>query len=117
MQTAQKIAVIIGGSSDDNIQRVIDCCEALFSDTTLSVRYFLMFDDNQETSIKHDRIRLIRYMSLAPNSFVEMVIRSLYKARLPYFLRTGYEIEVCEELEEVENVAYRKIIIRSYIKK
>lgn len=114
VQTAQKIAVIIGQSSDNNIQRVIDFCENLFSDTTLSVRYFLMWDDSQETSIKHDRIRLIRYMSLAPNDFVEKVNRSLYKARLPLFLRTGYNVEICEELVEIQSVKYRKIILRSF---
>jgi len=53
-------------------------------------------------------------MNMSPNDFVDRLNRSLYKARLPVFLRKGFNAEICEELLEIDNIKYRKIILRSY---
>ncbi len=117
-QTSQKIAIIMGDTLDDRtIQENIDKYEALFADPTLSVRYFLFMRDWSTSYVEHDRVRTIPYMAFSPHDLIERMSRSLYKARLPYFLRTGYSVEICDELENIEGVNYRKIIIRSYVQR
>ena len=53
-------------------------------------------------------------MAIAPDAVPEMIKRSLYKARLPRFLRTGYEVEIYDEIREYRGEKYRKIIIQSF---
>lgn len=86
-QTSQKIAVIMSMTHDETIQRNIDFYEALFSDPTLSVRYFLFMNDGAHTHVEHDRLRVVPFMSLSPHDCIEKISRSLYKARLPMKLR------------------------------
>ncbi len=116
-KTSQKIAIIIGTSNERVIQENIEKYEAMFADPTLSVRYFLFMKDGSVTHVEHDRLRAVPYMAISPHDCIERISRSLYKARLPYFLRTGYNVEICDELENIGGVNYRKIIIRSYIQR
>lgn len=110
-----KIGVIIWPASLSERQRVIDICEQqLADDGTLSVRYFILADQSDAEIPEHHRARLVLFKNMSPNDFVDRLNRSLYKARLPVFLRKGFNAEICEELLEIDDIKYRKIILRSY---
>lgn len=116
-----KIGVIIWLCSMAKRQAVIDMCEQqLADDVTLSVRYFMLADEGDTDIPEHHRVRIISLMNMAPNDFVDRLNTCLYKARLPWFLRKSYNVEICDELLELEDVLsrkdirYRKIIIRSF---
>lgn len=110
-----KIGVIIWPTGLLERQAIIDICEQqLADDVTLSVRYFMLADENDTEIPEHHRARIVSFMNMAPNDFVNRLNRSLYKARLPWFLRKSYNVEICEELLELEGVRYRKIILRSF---
>ncbi len=110
-----KIGIIIWPANLSERQAVIDICEQqLADDVTLSVRYFILADENDTEIPEHHRVRLISFMNMAPNDFVDRLNRSLYKARLPWSLRKSYNVEIREELLELENIRYRKIILRTF---
>ena len=63
---------------------MIDLCEQqLVDDVTLSVRYFMLADEEDSDIPEHHRVRIISLMNMAPNDFVDRLNRFLYKARLP----------------------------------
>ena len=110
-----KIGVIIWPTWLSERQAVINICEQqLADDVALSVRYFILADEGDTKIPDHHRVRLISFMNMAPNDFVDRLNRSLYKARLPWFLRKSYNVEICEGLLELESVRYRKIILRTF---
>lgn len=113
-QTSQKIAIIIGTSDDRVIQENIERYETIFADPTLSVRYFLFMSDGAVTHVEHDRLRAIPYMAFSPHDCIERISRSLYKARLPVKLRKWFDVEITEEVAEIEQIRYRKVIFRTY---
>lgn len=110
-----KIGVIIWPTHLSERQAIIDICEQqLADDVALSVRYFILADEGDTEIPDHHRVRFIPFMNMAPNDFVDRLNRSLYKARLPWFLRKSYNVEICEKLLELENIRYRKIILRTF---
>lgn len=110
-----KIGVIIWPASLSQRQKVIDICEQqLTDDVTLSVRYFMLADEGDTDIPEHHRVRIISLMNMAPNDFVARLNTSLYKARLPWFLRKSYNAAICDELLELGWIKYRKIILRSF---
>lgn len=110
-----KIGVIIWPASLSEREEVIRILEQqLADDVTLSVRYFILADEGDTEIPDHHRVRLVSFMNMAPNDFVDRLNVSLYKARLPWFLRKSYNVEICEELLEIDDVRYRKIILRSF---
>ncbi len=110
-----KIGVIIWPTDLSERQKIIDICEKqLADDVTLSVRYFILADEDDTEIPDHHRVRIVSFMNMAPNDFVARLNTSLYKARLPWFLRKSYNVEICEELLELENIRYRKIILRTF---
>lgn len=112
--TVQKIAIIIWESTDEEVVSLIEHYEAIFSNPVLSVRYFHLVDNTNISTFKHDKLRVIRFKSVAPDSFVQGMGRTLHKGRLPEFLRVWFEVEICEEVIEKGGIKYRKIIVRSY---
>jgi hypothetical protein len=78
------------------------------------VRYFILSKKGNKPGYEHDKIRVINLSNFAPNELPDTINISLYKARLPKFLRTGYNVEICEETLENKGVIFRKIIIRSF---
>lgn len=116
-----KIGVIIWLCSMAERQAAIDICEQqLADDVTLSVRYFMLADEGDTDIPEHHQVRIISLMNMAPNDFVARLNTSLYKARLPWFLRKSYTVQICDELLELgdvlerKDIRYRKIIIRSF---
>lgn len=113
--TTLKVAVIIGLAADENrLQEIIEEHSWYFGDPVISVRYFLFVEQGQIPSFSHEKLRLVTYRDMAPNNLPKRINISLYKARLPHFLRTGYDVEILDEVVELEQVRYRKVIIRSF---
>ncbi len=110
-----KVAVIIGQTDEEHLREIIEAHEEYFSDPVISVRYFLFVRKGEEPLFSHDRIEIVHYRDIAPTKTPEMINKVLYFSRLPPFLRTGYDVEICEELEPFDWISFRKIIIRSYI--
>lgn len=113
--TTLKVAVIIGLTTDESrLRDIIEEHAGYFGDPVISVRYFLFVEQGQIPSFSHEKLRLVTYRDMAPNNLPKRINISLYKARLPHFLRTGYDVEILDEVVELEQVRYRKVIIRSF---
>ena len=113
--TTLEVAVIIGLAADENrLQEIIEEHAEYFGDPVISVRYFLFVEQGQIPSFSHEKLRLITYRDMAPNNLPKRINVSLYKARLPHFLRTGYDVEIQDEVVELEQVRYRKVVIHSF---
>lgn len=98
--TTLKVAVIIGPTTDEtHLTKIIQEHEEYFSDPVISVRYFLFVRKGEEPEFSHEKIEIVYYEDIAPNKTPEMINTVLYESRLPDFLRTGYDVEICEELE------------------
>jgi hypothetical protein len=109
-----KVAVIIGlGVNEDRLEEIVQTGEQHFSDPAMSTRYFQFIWKGEVPKFSHEKIRLVTYADMAPNNLPKRINISLYKARLPHFLRTGYDVEIQDEVVELEQVRYRKVIIRS----
>lgn len=113
----QKLAVILDQDTpEEKVEDIIQKYEALCDkDPLMSLRFFYLKWD-REISNRNDRLRIIDLMDIAPNELPARFNRALFKARLPVFLRTHYDIEISDTLEEIDGVQYRPIILRSYKK-
>lgn len=109
-----KVAVIIGpGVNEDRLEEIVQTGEQHFSDPAMSIRYFQFIRKGEVPKFSHEKIRLVTYADMAPSQLPKRINVSLYKARLPHFLRTGYDVEIQDEVVELEQVRYRKVIIHS----
>lgn len=52
---------------------------------------------------------------IAANDFPIHINRSINKARLPYFLRKGYDIEITHKLKNIGGENYREIIMKKHL--
>lgn len=108
--TVLKVAVIIGLWVDESkLEEIIWEHELSFWGPECSVRYFVLSKKGNKPDYEHDKIRVIHLSNIAPNELPDAINISLYKARLPPFLRKGYNVEICEETLENKGVIYRKI--------
>lgn len=60
-------------------------------------------------------MRVINAKKIAADDFPIHINRSLYKARLPYFLRKGYDIEISHKLSTIDGENYRHITMKKHL--
>lgn len=109
-----KVAVIIGNTDESHLEKIIQEHEQYFADPLITVVYFLFVRKGEEPKFSHDRIKILYYADIAPKETPKMINSVLSADRLPPFLRTGYDVEICENLLEIDAIKYRKVIVRSY---
>lgn len=117
---AQRVAVIIGQTDETELKTIFDRFDLVAQDDpSISIRYFYLTNKPEQDpgeSWKNDRARIIYYPSIAPLDLPERMKRSLYKARLPKFLRTGFNVEIHDETKGIDSINYRKITIRTFVR-
>lgn len=116
-RVSQKVAIIIDEIDPEKIQVIIKKYGDIFSSNENSLRFVLFMKDGQSVDIQNDRIHTIQYRAHSLHDCIENISSALYKARLPVKLREWFDVEITDEILELEQVRYRKIIVRTYIDK
>jgi hypothetical protein len=130
----QKIAIIFDQETEiQTIQTTIEFFEKfIYENPEISVRFFyLKWDEAVEDSRRFDylnwsmkdpgieavlaRFRIIDVTKIAPYDLPTRMNRALYKSRLPFFLRKGYDVEITHKLTKVDGENYRHITMKKHL--
>lgn len=112
----QKLAIILDQQTPANLlqTQVKKFEEYIRSNPESSVRFFLLHWSQDKEVPDGDRFESINIDQISANDFPAIINKILYKARLPLFLRNGYDVEIKPKLANIGGVEYRPIVIRSY---
>lgn len=115
--TQQKIAVIVDQSMwNHDLEKLITLSDSFIEENPdMSLRIFYLRWSHAIPAISWWRLRVIDANKVAPYDLPIHINRSLYKARLPYFLRQGYDIEISHDLQNINGENYRPITIKKHL--